>query len=607
MGQVLNRLWLWMWLLIPANPILVRVVHGSSKRTRHLWLRAGYLTALLMVVLFSLILSGSNQSGSLAELAKAASQTFAHTSITQLALMCFLAPIFTAAAITQERDAQTFNILLSTPLSNSQIVFGSLMSRLYFVIMLLIAGLPIFLMTMAYGGVTTSQVLESFALSGSTAVLTGALAIFVAMRRVGTRGTIFSFFLVIGLYLLSVYLLGQWSNTWIEASPPNVAGAQMSWLTPLHPFLALDVALNRIHAPDYARLTEYSSTARFALAYPSAAYVCWTLILAFLLTLTSVFFVRRSVISSDETFWTKLTDRFRKTPASDRSRTPRTVWVNPVAWREAKTKGGGSGAILRWTLIISGIVGCAALCIYHMLGYVSADVTRQSLSLIIITQFAIAVIIATNTAATSMTKERESKTMDILLTTLVTSKYILWGKLRGLVTFAVPLLIGPVIFLLVFSLFGLTQASATPAVWIESSIEMAVLLIIYTGCACVIGLRISLVTKKTVTAVMYSVGLVIVLSIVASLLGQAIVNGAGGGEVGAFFAPFTPFTAIFYLVDLNNLFGSPKEFTDGIQAARMAGLLGTCIATVVYSFVVWSVYSGLVRNFDMIVRKQTGL
>ncbi len=607
MGQVLHRLWLWIWLLIPANPILVRVVQGSSKRTRHLWLRAGYLAALLLVVLFSLILSGNNQSGSLAELAKAASQTFAHTSLTQLALMCFLAPIFTAAAITQERDAQTFNILLSTPLSNSQIVFGSLMSRLYFVIMLLIAGLPIFLMTMAYGGVTTSQVFESFALSGSTAVLTGALAIFVAMRKVGTRGTIFSFFLLIGLYLISLWMLGQWSGTWVEASQPNVAGVQMSWLTPLHPFLALDVALNRIHAPDYARLSEYSSTARFALAYPSAAYVCWTLTLAFLLTLTSVFFVRRSVISGDETFWAKFTDRFRKTSASDRSRKPRSVWANPVAWREARTRGGGSGAFLRWSLIIAGIVGCSALGISHMTGSISADVTRQSLSFIIVVQFAIAIIIATNTAATSMTKERESKTMDILLTTPVTSKYILWGKLRGLVTFAVPLLIGPVLFLLVFSLYGLTQPKTTPAIWIESAVEMAILLIIYTGCACVIGLRISLVTKKTVTAVMYSVGLVIVLSIVASLLGKAIVGGAGGGEVGAFFAPFTPFTAIYYLVDLNNLFDSPKEFTAGVQAARMAGLLGTGIAAVVYSFVVWSVYTGLVRNFDMIVRKQTGL
>ncbi|MEK7757774.1 MAG: ABC transporter permease subunit, partial [Planctomycetota bacterium] len=146
------------WHLLPANPILVRVVHGGSRRPRHLWLRVGYLGALLFVVLFSLVMTW--QSGSLAELAKGASQTFKWASTAQLLLMCFLAPVFTASAITQERDAQTFNILLSTPLSSAQIVLGSLASRLYFVITLLFSGLPIFLMTMVYGGVTTRQIVE---------------------------------------------------------------------------------------------------------------------------------------------------------------------------------------------------------------------------------------------------------------------------------------------------------------------------------------------------------------------------------------------------------------------------------------------------------------
>ena len=54
MNDVLRRLWLWLWLLVPANPILVRVVTSASRRVRHLWLRTIYLTALLIVVLFSL-------------------------------------------------------------------------------------------------------------------------------------------------------------------------------------------------------------------------------------------------------------------------------------------------------------------------------------------------------------------------------------------------------------------------------------------------------------------------------------------------------------------------------------------------------------------------
>ena len=601
-----QSLGLWLWRLLPGNPILVRVVYGASRRPRHLWLRVGYLSALLLTVLFSLFFSMSGESNSLAELSKGASRTFEFAATMQLGLMCFLAPVFTAGAITQERDAQTFNILLSTPLTSAQIVFGSLMSRLYFVILLLIAGLPIFLMTMAYGGVTTPQVFESFALCAATAVLTGALAIFVAMTRVGTRGTIFSFYLMIGLYLLGVYLVGQWDKTWVASSAPNVANQRMSWLTPLHPFLAMDVALNRVHPPPYVRGGPGLAIWRWALSFPSAAYVVWTTLLALTLTLLSMFFVRRGAKIGEPTRVGMIMQAVTRRSRDNRTRVPRHVWANPVAWREAKTRAGG-GAVLRWTLILTGIVGLCALLIMHLSGELPAQDVRGWLARLIVVQFGIAVIIATNTAATSMTKERESKTMDMLLTTPLTSRYILFGKLRGLVSFASPLIMAPVAFLLLFGLIGLGWDKEPPAVWIETGVLLAALMIIYTACACVVGLRISLVSRKNVTAVMYSVGLIIGLFGAASMLGFAIVSSSGGKEFGAFLAPFTPFTAIAYLVDPLMLFDSvQKDFVAGASSTRWAALVGSVIATMLYSVIVWSVYSGLVRNFDMIVRKQSG-
>lgn len=594
-----------MWHLLPANPILVRVVAGASRRPRHLWLRAAYLGALLAVVLTSLFVSISGQSASLAELAKGASQTFKFAATTQLALMCFLAPIFTAGAITQERDAQTFNILLATPLSSAQIVFGSLMSRLYFVLVLLLAGLPIFLMTMVYGGVTSRQVFESFALSGSTALLTGALAIFIAMTRIGTRGTIFSFYLIIGLYLLSVYLLGQWSETWLEASPPNIAGKRMSWLTPLHPFLALDVALNRIYAPPAGESGGWGGLTRFALSAPSAAYVLWTSLLALGLTLGSMFFVRRSAKTGEPTWWNLLWRRGNGGAGGARKRNPRAVWHNPVAWREARTRSGGGGTVLRWTLILGGAAGLLIIFVLYLRGSLPADEVRNWLARLIAALFAIAIIIATNTAATSMTREKESRTMDILLTTPLTSKYILFGKLRGLVSFAAPLLLGPIVFLLIFGLLGLRDDPGVPAIWVETWLLLGVLMILYTACACVIGLRISLVSRKNVTAVMYSVGLIIVLFGVASMLAFAVVDSAGE-DFGAFLSPFAPFTAVLYLVDPAQLYDTVKNFEQHAHEARVAAFIGSLIAALLYAFIVWSVYTGLVRNFDMIVRKQSG-
>ena len=604
MNQVLYRLWLWFWHLLPANPILVRVVYGASRRTRHLWLRVFYLAALLGVVLASLLFSTQQAGSSLAELAKAASQTFKYASMAQLALMCFLAPVFTASAITQERDAQTFNILLSTPLSNAQIVLGSLISRLYFVIVLLIAGLPIFLSTMVYGGVAVSQIAESFALSGSTAILTGALAIFIAMIGVGTRRTIFSFYLVIALYLLSVYLLGLWDRTWLEQSPPNVAGQRMSWLTPVHPFLALDVALHRVHAPSLAGLGEYPAAARFALAYPAATYVAWTTISALALTSFSVVFVRRGAKTGEPTLLGNLLDRLRLRRTADRRRPPRSVWNNPVAWREAKTRA-GSGGPLRWALITAGFVGPALLFYYYRTGAFAAQQVSIWLSAMILIQFALALIVATNTASTALTREKESKTLDLLLTTPLTSKYILWGKLRGLVSFAVPLLAGPVVILLLFGVHGYYRGDVLPAVWLETAVEAAIMLVVYTAIACVAGLRVSLTSRSNVAAAMSALGLLILACGLASMIGFPLVNSLGP-EGGAFFAPFTPFTSIWFLVHPTALFDSAKDFAKGASGARIAGLCGCVFAAGLYAVFVWNRYTALVRGFDMIIRKQSG-
>src|SRR5579862_4211024 len=93
--------------LAPANPILLRVVTVGGRRLRHAFIRWGYL-ALLIGVLFWEIVTTSADKSSLSDLAKASSQVLSGISWVQLLMICLLAPIFTAGAITQERDSQTY-------------------------------------------------------------------------------------------------------------------------------------------------------------------------------------------------------------------------------------------------------------------------------------------------------------------------------------------------------------------------------------------------------------------------------------------------------------------------------------------------------------------
>src|SRR5205814_5042481 len=87
----------------PFNPLLLRVVTAGGRRLRHAFTRWGYLGLLMVVLLIALVSSSTQGAQSLSDLAKASSQVFSFISYTQLGMICLLAPVFCAAAITQER------------------------------------------------------------------------------------------------------------------------------------------------------------------------------------------------------------------------------------------------------------------------------------------------------------------------------------------------------------------------------------------------------------------------------------------------------------------------------------------------------------------------
>src|SRR5436305_15217576 len=88
------------WRLIPANPILVRVVQAGGKRKRDLLIRCAYLGILLFLVIFLLLQSaGSLANASLSDLSKQYSEIFYYISYVQLHLVATLVQHLPSGAI----------------------------------------------------------------------------------------------------------------------------------------------------------------------------------------------------------------------------------------------------------------------------------------------------------------------------------------------------------------------------------------------------------------------------------------------------------------------------------------------------------------------------
>lgn len=600
MQAIIHQLGLSLWRLLPGNPIVVRVVQGGSKRMQHLWIRAGYLLVLLFAVL--IVQLGMEQSGSLANLAKASTRVFTWVSLIQLAMMCFLAPVFTAGAISQERDAETFNVLLTTPLTNAQIVLGSLMSRLFFVFMLLVAGLPIFCITMLFGGVTTDQIFLSFGIAGCTALLTGSLAIVVSVTRIGSRGSVFSFYMAIAFFITVGLLLGLWPATYVVESV-NTTGQGMSWLAPFHPFLALAAALNMTPMPDAAAVAHYGWPVGPMLAYPYTAYMVLTFIVSTILIAFAALFVRSGAKQGEPTFWSKiLPKRKRIGESGERLRKPRHVWANPVAWREAVTRAGAASSnLVRYSYLIGGTVSAVMLLVAYGNGWFrSTDEARAWLSGVVMVEFVSVLIMAANTSAAAISREREVGTMELLLTTPLTSRYIIWGKLRGLVSFTVPLLAVPAVTALMLAMYDFFRAAPDPIVPLTSALVLPPLLLVYSSFTCMIGLQTSLKCRKTVQAVLTAVGIILLVGFGLAMCAFAAVKGAD--QLGALMAPVTFVTAVYFVLNPTQF----SAYTSGGQGDIIfCMLIGTVIAVAIYGAIVAGTYKSMVTNFDMIVRKQS--
>jgi ABC-type transport system involved in multi-copper enzyme maturation permease subunit len=613
---ILRDIAIWLWRLLPANPILVRVVSAGGKRSRHLWARVIYLVVLFVVMLVvTTNLLGPSQS--LADLAKQSTQTFMYVSLVQLFLMSFIAPVFTAGAITQEKDANTFHILLTTPLTNGQIVLGSLFSRIYFIWVLLLAGLPIFCITMLYGGVTTTEVFQSVALAACTGLVTGALAIMISVVRIGTRRTIFSFFLGVAVYLLSIWAAGF--NAWgqlpeapISSANLPFAGDRMSWFAPVHPFQALSVVTGQTPAPPLSHVAHYGWPWAWLFAYPQYGYLVITTLASVVMILISLFFLRRGAKEGEITVWGRIRGTLaRSAPGGERRQKPRRVWRNPIAWREASTRASAAGrSAMRWLFIIGGILAGFILLLAHENGWSGLDpnkpdLTRGWLTAITWIELAVILLVVTNTAATTLTREKETLTIELLLSTPLTSRYIIAGMLRGLVSFVVPLISVPTVTLLLFVIADLWHKPGKTVTTPEALVMVPLLMTAFAAVAAMVGLQFSLLSKKTIQAVMISTAIVMGGSGLLLACAFALLN--GGAMISAVVLPFTPFHAVAALIDYRVMFAQ-ETGTPGVSAlitARIVRLITSFIAIAVYAAVTYSLYNNMVRNFDMTVRRQS--
>ncbi len=125
----------------------------------------------------------------------------------------FLAPAATAGAISLEREKQTLDMLVATPISSVAIVLGKLLSALTYVFLLIVASVPLTAVVFVYGGVGPEDVLRGYAVLLATALGLGAFGLFCSSLVKRTQAaTAISIFGVLAVSIGSLFLLVFWTG-----------------------------------------------------------------------------------------------------------------------------------------------------------------------------------------------------------------------------------------------------------------------------------------------------------------------------------------------------------------------------------------------------------
>ena len=125
----------------------------------------------------------------------------------------FLTPAATAGAISLEREKQTLDMLITTPISSLAIVIGKLLSALTYVFLLIVASVPLTAVVFVYGGVGPDDVLRGYLVLLVTAIGLGSFGLLCSsLVRRTQAATAIAIFGVLSITVGSVFVLAFWAG-----------------------------------------------------------------------------------------------------------------------------------------------------------------------------------------------------------------------------------------------------------------------------------------------------------------------------------------------------------------------------------------------------------
>lgn len=200
-----------------SNPVTMKELRSRMRGRRAFAVLTLYLIILAAALIFVYLIYLSSAGVPSSTLARSAGKgIFAAILGVQVILVAFIGPAFTAAAISGERERQTFDLLRTTLLSAESFVLGKLISSLSYILLLVAVSIPLQSLAFLLGGLSGVELVLSQVLVLVAAVTYALYGLWcsAAMRSTLTAtvatfaGTLFITFGIPMLALVGLFFFG---------------------------------------------------------------------------------------------------------------------------------------------------------------------------------------------------------------------------------------------------------------------------------------------------------------------------------------------------------------------------------------------------------------
>lgn len=223
------------WLRCELNPLLVKELRGHMRGARAFVVLTVYLLVLscFTSVIYYAYSTDAGGPGGGPPMAYLGRGIFATVVLLQIFTVTFISPAFTAGAISGERERKTYELLRTTLLPARKVIFGKLAAALTYVLLLILAAVPLQSLAFVLGGVVVEELALALAILLVTAIAFAAIGLFfsslVRTTRASTGLTYAATLLtMIGLpmlLLIAVAVAEPWVSGYGRAAPSWVVQA----------------------------------------------------------------------------------------------------------------------------------------------------------------------------------------------------------------------------------------------------------------------------------------------------------------------------------------------------------------------------------------------